>query len=57
MVDIVDYEPMTGRLLVRSDGRIATYFSVPLEVFLGLRFAGSPNDYFRRRVRGWFSAC
>ena len=40
MVDIVDYEPVTGRLLVRSDGHIATYFSVPLEVFLGLRFAG-----------------
>jgi hypothetical protein len=57
MIDIVDYEPVTGRLLVRSDGRIATYFSVPLEVFLGLRFARSPNDYFRRRVRKRFGAC
>lgn len=44
-------------MLIRRDGRIATYFSVPLEVFLGLRFAPSPNDYFCRRVRGRFGAC
>ena len=56
MIRNLDYDPVTGRLLITDDNRTDTYFAVPLEIYLGLRFARVPDAYFLRRIRGRFRA-
>ena len=57
MIRLLDYEPITGRLLVQRDAFLVTYLAVPLEVFLGLRFASQPDEYFSKRIAGRFIRC
>jgi len=57
MIRLLEYEPVTGRMLVQRDAFLITYLSVPLETYLGLRFAPEPEQYFERRIAGRFIRC
>jgi hypothetical protein len=57
MIRLLEYEPVTGRLMVQRGDTLMTYLSVPLETFLGLRFAPQPDVYFSTHVAGRFVRC
>jgi hypothetical protein len=52
----LDYDVLSGRLLVTSArGGFVIFHGVPLEIYLGLRFATLPRKYLRDRLIGTFN--
>ena len=53
----IDYEPVMGHMPVTfaGSGLVATYFDVPVETYIGLKYAPDPERYFRERVMTQYS--
>lgn len=52
----LDYDPICGRLVVTSPkGGLLAFYGVPIEVYLGLRFTPTPEQYLRDRLIGHYA--